>query len=68
MDIVLERKLAGCDLRINAFNPFNNVRRINTNTSITYKANGPAYSNGFTIINTGAQLAAALEERIIGRR
>jgi len=46
------------ELRINAFNPFNQVRRINTNTSIQYKANGPTYANGFTIINTGAQLAA----------
>jgi hypothetical protein len=46
------------ELRINAFNPFNNVRRINTNTSIQYKANGANYSDGFTIINTGAQLAA----------
>jgi hypothetical protein len=49
----------GIELRINAFNPFNNVRRINTNSTIQYKANGPSYSNGFTIINTGAALAAA---------
>jgi hypothetical protein len=48
----------GFELRINAFNPFNQVRRINTNTSIQYKANGANYSDGFTIINTGAQLAA----------
>ncbi|HLK67449.1 MAG TPA: carboxypeptidase regulatory-like domain-containing protein [Bryobacteraceae bacterium] len=48
----------GFELRINAFNPFNQVRRINTNTSIQYKANGPNFSDGFTIINTGAQLAA----------
>ncbi|HUA62206.1 MAG TPA: carboxypeptidase regulatory-like domain-containing protein [Verrucomicrobiae bacterium] len=48
----------GIELRFNAFNPFNNVRRINTNTSIQYKANGANFSDGFTIINTGAQLAA----------
>jgi hypothetical protein len=48
----------GIELRINAFNPFNNVRRINTNSTIQYKANGPSYSNGFTIINTPAALAA----------
>ncbi len=48
----------GFELRINAFNPFNNVRRINTNSSIQYKANGPTYASGFTIINTPAQLAA----------
>ncbi len=47
------------ELRVNAFNPFNNVRRINTNTSIQYKALGPTYASGFQIINTGAQLAAA---------
>ncbi len=48
----------GFELRINAFNPFNQVRRINTNSTIQYKANGPTYASGFTIINTGAQLAA----------
>jgi len=48
----------GFELRVNAFNPFNQVRRINTNTSIQYKANGANFSDGFTIINTGAQLAA----------
>ncbi len=47
------------ELRVNAFNPFNQVRRISTNTSIQYKANGPTYASGFTILNTGAQLAAA---------
>jgi len=46
------------ELRINAFNPFNQVRRLSANSSIQYKANGPNYSDGFTIINTPAQLAA----------
>jgi len=46
------------ELRVNAFNPFNNVRRLSTNGSIQYKALGPNYSNGFTIINTPQQLAA----------
>jgi hypothetical protein len=46
------------ELRINAFSPFNNVRGINTSTAIQYKANGPSYANGFTIIDTRAQLAA----------
>jgi hypothetical protein len=40
------------------FNPFNQVRRLSTNSTIQYKANGPTYASGFTIINTGAQLAA----------
>jgi hypothetical protein len=46
------------ELRINAFNPFNNVRRISTNSGIQYKALGPTYGSGFTIINTPQQLAA----------
>ncbi|MGO9256875.1 MAG: carboxypeptidase regulatory-like domain-containing protein [Bryobacteraceae bacterium] len=48
----------GFELRVNAFNPFNQVRRLSTNSSIQYKALGPTYASGFTIINTGAQLAA----------
>jgi hypothetical protein len=48
----------GLELRINAFNPFNNVRRISTNSSIQYKALGPTYASGFTILNTPQQLAA----------
>jgi Carboxypeptidase regulatory-like domain len=48
----------GFELRINAFNPFNQVRRLNVNSSIQYKANGANYSDGFSIINTPAQLAA----------
>jgi hypothetical protein len=43
------------ELRVN---PFNNVRRMSTNGSIQYKALGPTYASGFTIINTPAQLAA----------
>jgi hypothetical protein len=46
------------ELRVNAYNPFNQVRRLSTNSSIQYKANGPTYASGFTIINTPAQLAA----------
>jgi hypothetical protein len=49
----------GFELRINAFNPFNQVRRITTNSTIQYKANGATYASGFNIINTGAALAAA---------
>jgi hypothetical protein len=48
----------GFELRVNAFNPFNQVRRINVNSSVQYKANGPNFSDGFTVINTPAQLAA----------
>jgi hypothetical protein len=48
----------GFELRINAFNPFNQVRRLNVNSSIQYKANGTNFSDGFTVINTPDQLAA----------
>jgi hypothetical protein len=34
------------------------VRRLGTNSSIQYKANGATFASGFTIINTPAQLAA----------
>ena len=49
----------GIELRASAFNLFNNVRRINTNTSIQYKALGPTAASGFTIINTPDVLAAS---------
>ncbi len=46
------------ELRGTAFNLFNNPRRINTLSSIQYKANGPTFASGFTIINTPSQLGA----------
>ena len=48
----------GIELRASAFNLFNNPRRISTNSSIQYKANGPTYSDGFHTINTPDELAA----------
>jgi len=47
------------ELRASAFNLFNNVRRINTLSSIQYKANGANFSSGFSIINLPDQLAAS---------
>jgi hypothetical protein len=47
------------ELRGSAFNLFNNVRRLNTNTSVQYKANGAAFANGFSVINTPDLLAAS---------
>jgi len=46
------------EIRATAFNLFNSVRRLNTNSSIQYKANGATFSSGFNIINTPDQLAA----------
>jgi hypothetical protein len=45
------------ELRVSAYNAFNQVRRVNLNTSVQYKANGPAFANGFTVYNTPDQLA-----------
>jgi len=48
----------GIELRATAFNLFNSVRRINTLSSIQFKASGATAANGFTIINLPSQLAA----------
>jgi hypothetical protein len=48
----------GFELRLSAFNLFNNVRRLSTNSSIQFKANGATFGDGFSIINTPDQLAA----------
>jgi hypothetical protein len=48
----------GIELRATAYNLFNNVRRINTLSSIQYKAKGATGASGFNIINTPEQLAA----------
>jgi hypothetical protein len=48
----------GIELRASAFNLFNSVRRINTLSSIQFKANGANAAAGFSIINTPDQLAA----------
>jgi hypothetical protein len=40
------------ELRMNAYNLFNNVRWLNVNSSITYKARGATYADGFSVFNT----------------
>jgi hypothetical protein len=40
------------ELRTNVYNLFNNVRWLNVNSSITYKAKGATYADGFTVFNT----------------
>ena len=46
------------ELRATAYNAFNQVRRLGTNTTVQYKANGATFASGFSVINTPAQLAA----------
>ena len=45
------------ELRVNAYNAFNQVRRGSYNTSVQYKANGATLAQGFTVYNTPDQLA-----------
>jgi hypothetical protein len=40
------------EIRANVYNVFNNPRWLNVNNSITYKARGANYSDGFTVFNT----------------
>jgi hypothetical protein len=46
------------ELRVSAYNAFNNVRRTTINTSVQYKALGSTYASGFQVYNTPAQLGA----------
>ncbi len=46
------------ELRVSAYNPFNNVRRTTINSSVQYKAQGATYASGFQVYNTPAQVAA----------
>ncbi len=47
------------ELRVSLYNAFNQVRRTDIDeTSITYKANGKTYADGFTIYNTPEANAA----------
>ncbi len=48
------------ELRVSAYNAFNDVRRTTINSSITYKAQGPSYSNGFLVYNTPQQIVSRL--------
>jgi len=46
------------ELRVSAYNAFNQVRRTVLNTSVQYKAQGASYANGFAVYNTPDQLAS----------
>jgi hypothetical protein len=45
------------EFRVNAYNVFNQVRRVSLNTSVQYKANGADYASGFAVYNLPDQLA-----------
>ena len=40
------------ELRANAYNLFNNVRRTNINSGLQFKANGRTFADGFRLFNT----------------
>lgn len=46
------------ELRVSAYNAFNQVRRTTINSGIVYKAMGASYSKGFEVYNTPTQMAA----------
>jgi hypothetical protein len=52
---ITERKTL--ELRVSAYNAFNQVRRTSLNTSIQYKAAGSTFAQGFSVYNTPDQLA-----------
>ena len=45
------------ELRVSAYNPFNQVRRTTLNSSVQYKAQGATAADGFYVYNTPAELA-----------
>jgi hypothetical protein len=48
------------ELRVSAYNAFNQVRRTTINSSVQFKANGASYSNGFYVYNTPDQIVSRL--------
>jgi hypothetical protein len=58
---ITERR--GVELRASIFNPFNQIRRDNMNTTLRYKAKGANYSDGFYLYNTPDQQVTNLLSR-----
>jgi hypothetical protein len=52
------------ELRLNAYNAFNQVRRTSLNTSIQYKAQGAKFSDGFAVYNLPEQVVSRLSRNI----
>lgn len=53
----------GLELRASFFNPFNQVRRQDVNTGLTYKMKGPKLSDGYTLFNAPQTLVDNLVSR-----
>ena len=54
------RESKSIEFRISAYNAFNNTRRSRTNASITFKAQGANWSDGFYVYNTAQQIVDRL--------
>ena len=54
------RESKAIEFRISAYNAFNNTRRSRTNASITFKAQGANWSDGFYVYNTAQQIVDRL--------
>jgi len=64
-DITLTKQLAvtervKLEIRTSFYNPFNQVRRTSYNASVTFKARGPRFADGFYVYNTPEQQEARL--------
>ncbi len=60
------REGMGLELRASFFNPFNQVRRQDLNTSHTFKMKGPKLADGFYLYNTPEMQVKNLLERLPG--
>ncbi len=58
------REGMGLELRASLFNPFNQVRRQDTNTGHTFKMRGPKLSDGYSLLNTPEGLVQNLVSRL----
>ena len=58
------RERGKLELRLNAFNAFNQVRRTSLNTSVQYKAQGANFSDGFAVYNLPEQVVSRLSKSI----
>ncbi|MEK7403466.1 MAG: carboxypeptidase regulatory-like domain-containing protein [Acidobacteriota bacterium] len=58
------REGKGLELRASLFNPFNQVRRQDTNTGHTFKMHGPKMSDGYYLFNSPERLVENLLSRV----
>jgi hypothetical protein len=52
------------ELRLNAYNAFNQVRRTGLNTTVQYKSQGKTFNDGFAVYNLPEQIVGRLSKSI----